>query len=116
MSTPMKEKKDISMRITINDIDWYLEETNDPEMLAINGDRCFSITDFQSQKIWIRAGMQVHMKQQMIMREILQAMLFSHGFTYNMTEETLCEFVGANIRRIMKIMHAVESEMRNVEV
>lgn len=107
------------MKTTIQGIVWTVEyRDKDNEKLQLDGEPCFGVTNYEENKIYIRAGMQEEMERRTVVHELVHAYAFSRAVAFaareNEIEERVCEFVAAYQRqiaedaeKIIKVAHTI---------
>lgn len=98
------------MNFKINGLKWKLSdvERGNDRLTLKNGNTCFGVTSYQDLEIWIDGTQPKELYRQTLIHELIHAFTFSFGvhlFANENTEESICDFMGAHLDEIMKIVN-----------
>lgn len=83
------------MRISINNKDWEIARTDDPDkLMRTDGTVTLGMTDINDRTIYLWSGLSEMMFRKVLLHELSHAFINSYGIYLNLEEEEiLCSFV-----------------------
>ena len=98
------------MNFKINGLPWkLLDLEQDDKRLIVKGDNpCFGVTCFRDLEIWMDGTQPKELYRQTLIHELIHAFTFSFGVhlvANEDTEESVCDFMGAHMDEIMRLVN-----------
>jgi len=95
------------MTFEINGIAWEVYTCDeDDDRIEIDGEKCFGVTDFENQAIYLRCPLRRTILERTVYHELTHAYIMSHGIHIDSDyddHESVADFIGAFGKVISKL-------------
>lgn len=88
----------------VNNIDWRVIFTGNPDDLELNHTIRLGITDRKTQTVYLYDGLRGNLLKKVLLHELTHVWLFSYGYDLGVeVEEMICEFVDTYAENILEM-------------